>query len=326
MFSQQLFFSITVSLILTMIMIPILIPIMKYLKYGQSIREEGPTSHYRKSGTPTMGGLVFVFSSVLTLAFYYLFYADTLDANWNVLTLLFFPFIAFSIIGFIDDYLIVVKKNNQGLQPLIKIILELIIAALFFRMYLKLGFNTTLSLFRFTVDFKWFYGVLIFFMLIGTANGVNLSDGLDGLAGGLAAIAIATFTFFAFKARHVEVMLAGGAVFGSILGFLIFNLYPAKIFMGDTGSLALGAFLAAMAILLKREWMLILVGGVFVIETLSVILQVTYFKRTKGKRLFRMTPIHHHFELIGISETRVVLLFYIVGIIFSFLAILMTLM
>lgn len=322
--TQIIFFSLTVSLVLTMVIVPVIIPIMKYLKYGQSIREEGPQSHSKKSGTPTMGGIVFVLASVLTLVVYYLFYADSLDANWNVFTLLFFPFIAFSIIGFIDDYLIVVKKNNQGLRPLVKIILEIIVAAIFFRIYLNLGYDTTLTLFKYTVDLKWFYGVLIFFMLIGTANGVNLSDGLDGLAGGLSGIAIATFTFFAFKQGNVELMLSGGAVLGAILGFLIFNLYPAKIFMGDTGSLALGAFLASMAILLKNEWMLILVGGVFVIETLSVILQVTYFKRTKGKRLFKMTPIHHHFELSGLSETRVVLLFYLFGFLFSFMAIILT--
>lgn len=323
MYTQIIFFSITVSLALTMVMVPAIIPLMKYLKYGQSIRAEGPQAHHRKSGTPTMGGTVFLLATLLTLAIYYLFYARDSSFNGSVFFLLLFPFISFGIIGFIDDYLIVVKKNNNGLRPLVKIILELIVAAIFFRIYLNLGYDTTLPFFGRLIDLKWFYGVLIFFMLIGTANGVNLSDGLDGLAGGLSGIAIATFTYFAFKQQQIEAMLAGGAVLGAILGFLIFNLYPAKIFMGDTGSLSLGAFLASLAIITKNEWMLVLVGGVFVIETLSVILQVAYFKKTKGKRLFRMTPIHHHFELMGLNETRVVLLFYFFGFLFSFAAILM---
>lgn len=319
----MIFFSITVSLILTMVIIPLIIPIMRHLKYGQAIREEGPGRHKAKSGTPTMGGVVFVIATLLTLLVYLLFYAPNFDFNGQTFFLILFPFVTFSIIGFIDDYLIVVKKNNLGLRPLYKIMMELAISAIFFKTYLDLGFDTTLPLFGWVLDLKWFYGVLIFFMLIGTANAVNLTDGLDGLAGGLTGIAIATFTYFAFRQESSEVMLIGGAVLGAILGFLIFNLYPAKIFMGDTGSLALGALLASLAIILKNEWMLILIGGVFVIETLSVILQVAYFKKTHGKRIFKMTPIHHHFELSGLSETRVVLLFYVFGFIFSFVAILL---
>jgi phospho-N-acetylmuramoyl-pentapeptide-transferase len=313
-----------VSLVLTIVIVPILIPIMKRLKYGQSIRVEGPQNHRKKSGTPTMGGIVFVLATILTLFVFYLFYYDgSFDYQIDKYLLLLFPFVSFSFIGFLDDYLIVVKKNNHGLSAKTKLLMEIIIAAFFFNLYLRAGYDTSITLFHTRLNLKWFYGVVIFLMLIGSANAVNLTDGLDGLAGGLSGIAVATFTYIAFISEQYDLMIIGGALLGSILGFLIFNLYPARIFMGDTGSLSLGALIASMAILLKQEWLLILVGGVFVIETLSVILQVTYFKKTKGKRLFKMSPLHHHFELSGMSETRVVLMFYIVGFIFSFLSIML---
>lgn len=317
---RLVYFSLVVALILTMVIIPFLIPIMRYLKYGQAIREEGPKRHLQKSGTPTMGGVAFLLATLLTLGVYYAFYNQSQKVNGTTYLLLLLPFLGYGLIGFIDDYLIVVKKNNQGLPARYKLLLEIILAGIFFYLYLKSGLDTTLKLFDWTINFKWFYGVIIFLMLVGSSNAVNLTDGLDGLAGGLVGIALATLTFIAYRQSNVEAMLVGGAVLGSILGFLMYNLHPAKIFMGDTGSLALGALLAAFAIILKVEWLLILIGGVFVIETLSVIIQVAYFKKTKGKRIFKMTPLHHHFELSGLSETRVVLLFYAFGFIFSLLS------
>lgn len=318
-----IYFTLVVALVLTIVMTPIIIPIMRRLKYGQAIRVEGPERHKKKSGTPTMGGIVFVLATLLTLFVYFSFYyTGAHKTNLTNFILIILPFVSFSTIGFVDDYLIVVRKNNRGLKAKYKLLLEIITAGVFFYLALKSGLDTTIKIFNFSINFKWFYGVIIFFMLVGSGNGVNLSDGLDGLAGGLVGISLATLTFIAYLQGQVEVMLIGGALLGSILGFLIFNLYPARIFMGDTGSLALGAIIAAMAIILKVELLFILIGGVFVIETLSVILQVAYFKRTKGKRLFKMSPIHHHFELSGLSETKVVLLFYLAGFAFSFLSLL----
>lgn len=318
---KMIYVTMVISLMITILIEPVIIPLMRRLKYGQAIRIEGPQHHRKKAGTPTMGGVVFVIATVTTVLIYYTFYNDYyFDYSFMRYVLLFLPFISFSVIGFIDDYLIVVKKNNLGLSPKIKLMMEILVAAVFFMLYLELDYSTAITLFGQTFDFAWFYGVVIFFMIVGSANAVNLTDGLDGLAGGLVAIAVATFTYVAFFEQQFDLMIVSSALLGSILGFLIFNMYPAKIIMGDTGSLALGAFLATIAILLKYELLLILVGGVFIIETLSVILQVLYFKKTRGKRLFKMSPIHHHFELSGLNESQVVLLFYTVGFILSFIS------
>ncbi|MDF2698908.1 MAG: Phospho-N-acetylmuramoyl-pentapeptide transferase [Haloplasmataceae bacterium] len=315
-------FGMFVSLILTILIEPIIIPYMRKLKFGQSIRQDGPQSHLSKSGTPTMGGTVFSLVTLITVAAYFLIYNLGQDFNIKTWILLFVPLIGYGTIGFIDDYLIVVRKSNIGLKPKYKFIGQIVIAGIFFFLYLIEGFSTELFITQnFSIDLKWFYGILIFFMLVGGSNAVNLTDGLDGLASGLATFAIATYTFIAFMNNQLDVFLFGVALLGTVLGFLVFNSHPAKIFMGDTGSLALGAALASMAILTKQELLLILVGGVFVLETLSVILQVFYFKKTHGKRIFRMAPLHHHFELGGMKESSVVLMFYVVGFILSLLAI-----
>lgn len=318
-----IYFGMLVSFILSIMVIPLIIPYMKKLKFGQSIRKEGPQSHLIKSGTPTMGGVIFSIVTLVTVILFYKFYnRGLINIDIKTWILLFVPLFGFSIIGYIDDYLIVVKKNNEGLKPIIKFLLQIFIAAIFFAFYLIQGFSTEVNFTNtFSLDFKWFYGILIFFMLVGGTNAVNLTDGLDGLAAGLCTFAISTFTFVAFITKQYDVVLFGSAILGTVLGFLIFNSHPAKIFMGDTGSLALGAAIASMAILTKYELLLIIVGGVFIIETMSVILQVFYFKKTKGKRLFKMAPLHHHFELSGFRESTVVLLFYSFGLIFSLLSI-----
>ncbi len=318
-----IYFGMFVSLILTILIIPIIIPYMKRLKFGQSIRKEGPLSHHIKSGTPTMGGVVFSIVTAITVLLFYQFYnRGLIDFNVKNWILLFVTLFGYAFIGFVDDYLIVVRKNNNGLSPKLKFILQIFIAGLFFYLYLRQGYETEIYLTtEISLDLKWFYGILTFFMLVGGTNAVNLTDGLDGLAAGLSSFAISTFTFIAYLNGQYDLMLFGAALLGSILGFLIFNAHPARIFMGDTGSLTLGAAMATMAILTKYELLLIIVGGVFVIETLSDIIQVIYFKKTKGKRLFKMAPLHHHFELSGFRESSVVLLFYIFGFIFSLIGV-----
>lgn len=316
-----IYFGMSVALLLSIIIIPLIIPYMKKLKYGQSVRVDGPQSHHKKAGTPTMGGIVFSIVTFITVIIFYQIY-DYLEFNLNTWILIFLPIFGYGLIGFIDDYLIIVRKNNNGLKARTKLILQIIIAGIFFYIYLVQGYSTEIYLTKsFKIDFKWLYGIITFFMLVGGANAVNLADGLDGLAAGLASFTIATYTFIAYINGQYDVMLFGAAILGSILGFLIFNSHPAKIFMGDTGSLTLGAAIAIMAILTKWELLLILVGGVFVLETLSDILQVLYFKKTKGKRLFKMAPLHHHFELSGYKESTVVLIFYLLGFIFSILGI-----
>lgn len=323
MILKIIYFGMFVSLILTVLIIPMIIPYMKRLKFGQSIRKEGPVSHHIKSGTPTMGGIVFSIVTLITvILFFGLYNHDLIDLNMKTWILIFVPLFGYGFIGFIDDYLIVVRKNNIGLKPKMKFILQISIAAIFFYIYLMQGYSTEIHLTnKISFDFKWFYGILTFFMLVGGTNGVNLSDGLDGLAAGLSSFALSTFTFIACRNGQYDLMLFGAVILGAVLGFLIFNSHPAKIFMGDTGSLTLGAAIATMAILTKYELLLILVGGVFVIETLSDILQVLYFKKTKGKRLFKMAPLHHHFELCGYRESTVVLMFYIFGLIFSLISV-----
>lgn len=327
MVTKIIFFGMFLAFVLSGIFIPIIIPIMHRLKYGQAIRVEGPESHYVKAGTPTMGGIVFSIGTFIVICLFFLIYQETLiEFNLKNWILIFVPVFGYALIGFIDDYLIIIRKTNNGLLIKQKLILQILIAGIFFYLYLKLGYSTRIYLTKnISFDFKWFYGILCFLILVGTTNAVNFTDGLDGLAGGVSSFAVATFTFIAYRNEQYDLVLFGSALLGVLLGFLIYNVHPAKIFMGDAGSLTLGASLSVLAILTKKELLLILVGGVFVIEALSVILQITYFKRTKGKRLFKMAPLHHHFELLGYRESTVVLIFYLAGLFFSIISILIVL-
>lgn len=302
---------IAVSFFVSAIIGVVIIPLLRRLKFGQSIREEGPKAHMKKAGTPTMGGLIFLISiliSTLTLSYI----NDALTSHTIVLLIV---LIGFGVIGFIDDYIIVVAKRNMGLTSLQKLIGQIIIAIIAFFL-LKLGpFETTVTI-PFTdlgIDLGVFYVAFLVFWLVGFSNAVNLTDGLDGLVGGTSTIAFSAFGVIALVYEQHDIALFAFVVAGAMLGFLLFNIKPAKVFMGDTGSLALGGALAMVSVLIKQEFLLLIIGIVFVVETLSVIIQVISFKTT-GKRVFKMSPIHHHFELSGWSEWKVVIVFWAVAL------------
>lgn len=307
----KIIISFTVAFLLTLIGIPKIIPALRKLKFGQVERVEGPASHKVKNGTPTMGGIVFISAAVIA----------TIISNPKNITdpyiwLLFFATISNSLVGLLDDWLIVVKKNNRGLSPLRKYLLQSVAAIAFYilaRMVMP-DFSTVVVIpgFDIALDIGWLYPVLVYFMFTSTTNGVNLSDGLDGLATGLCMIAIAPFVIFALMLKATAVSSFGMGLIGALLGFMFYNFHPAQIFMGDVGSLGLGGALAAMAVVTHQELLLLIIGGVFVVEALSVIIQVISYKTT-GKRVFRMAPLHHHFEMLGWSEQQVVFVFWFCG-------------
>ena len=320
--SQHLLFPLLLAFGAALIIGPIFIPFLKRLKFGQSIREEGPQSHHKKSGTPTMGGLIFLIATAITLITLYLLNVLAIDMTFMMLTL---SLIGYGLIGFVDDFIIVVKKNNEGLRPKYKVFGQFALAALFFFLFLTAGYPAYLSLFGLmSVNLSWGYGIFLLIWMIGFSNATNLTDGLDGLCAGVSMIAFAVFGIIAASSGQYTVMLFCLTMVGALAGFLVFNLNPAKVFMGDTGSLAIGGSLAAVSILLGKEWLLLLVGFVYVIETTSVILQVLYFKKTDGKRLFKMAPLHHHFELSGWSERKVVSVFWIISLLMGLLALYLT--
>ncbi len=305
---------------------------LRALQIGQYIREDGPKSHYEKAGTPTMGGTLIIFSiTVSTLLWtnltnYYI---------WIVLLVT----IGYGIIGFVDDYLMQIKKRNKGLSGRSKFLLQTVLAIITATLiYACSGFsgNITIPFFKnLSPDLGWGYVLFAAFVIIGTSNAVNLTDGLDGLAIGPFIIAAATYMVFAYIAGHIKIAnylqvkyVAGGgeiAIFcgvlaGAGLGFLWFNTYPAQIFMGDVGSLSLGGAIGTVAVITKQEILLVFVGGLFVIETLSVIFQVGFFKMTNGRRIFKMAPLHHHFELKGWPEPKVIVRFWIIAIALALLS------
>ena len=301
-----------ISLVATLVVMPLLIPFLHKIKFGQSIRKEGPQSHMAKTGTPTMGGLVFV--SVPILVMLVLDYKAFFSGEMLICVL---AYLGYALIGFIDDFLIVVKKNNDGLKPSVKFLMQSVLAVVFYLFYRSIA-ETTLILpgVHISLELGILYFVLIFFMFTCESNAVNLTDGLDGLCAGTSIIAIAPFVIFALLQGNKDLAMLLLAVCGSLLGYLRFNVHPAKIFMGDTGSLAIGGLLAASAMILKQELLLVVIGGVFVMELLSVVIQVTSYKATK-KRVFRMAPLHHHFELGGMKETQVVLMFWSIGVVLA---------
>ncbi|MBZ5200307.1 phospho-N-acetylmuramoyl-pentapeptide-transferase [Planomicrobium chinense] len=306
------------AFLLTVILMPLFIPLLRRMKFGQSIREEGPESHMKKTGTPTMGGLVYLIAIIVTVLLVALF-TEGLTADIMILLLVLF---GFGLIGFLDDFIKVVLKRNLGLTSLQKLIAQIVIAIISFLLLNGTEFDTSVSI-PFTdlaIELSFVYVLFIIFWLVGFSNAVNLTDGLDGLVAGTASIAFAAFGVLAIHQDENAIALFTFSVAGALLGFLVFNKYPAKVFMGDTGSLALGGALAMVSILLKQELLLLLIGLVFVIETLSVILQVGSFKLRK-KRIFKMSPIHHHFELSGWSEWKVVTVFWLVGLIAALIAV-----
>ncbi|EJR53479.1 phospho-N-acetylmuramoyl-pentapeptide-transferase [Bacillus paramycoides] len=318
MLEQGLLVTAGVAFLISVALSPLFIPFLRKLKFGQSIRDEGPKSHQKKSGTPTMGGIV-IYVSMMVTTLIMAFKFNYLGAEVSLLLLVTF---GYGLIGFLDDYIKVVKKRNLGLTSKQKLIGQLVIAIAFFFIGKGQALHTYIMIPGTDVKFElsWAYFVLVLFMLIGGSNAVNLTDGLDGLLSGTAAIAFGAFSIIAVAQEQFGVAIFCMAVVGAVLGFLVFNANPAKVFMGDTGSLALGGAIAAVAILLKQELLLVIIGGVFVAETLSVIIQVISFKTT-GKRVFKMSPLHHHYELCGWSEWRVVVTFWSVGFLLAVLGI-----
>ena len=303
------------SFLVTILMLPRLIKYLHYLKFGQAIREEGPQSHMHKKGTPTMGGISFIVATVLALII--AMFIDSSNIKYYFLFI--YTTISFSIIGYIDDMLIVVKKKNDGLAPRKKLMLQILFSIIFYVLvkfiYEDINYIYIPGL-EYQLNISYLYMIFVAFWQTGFSNAVNLTDGLDGLATSVTIITTSTFALLAYKENNFPIFVFCLVLVGALIGFLLFNKNPAKIFMGDTGSLALGGILAAISIILHKEIAFIFIGLVYILETLSVIIQVAYFKKT-GKRIFKMSPLHHHFELSGYGEVKTVYLFVIIALISS---------
>jgi len=313
---QELLYAAGMAFIIALVVGPLVIPVLKRLKFGQSIRQDGPERHYAKAGTPTMGGIIILIALLVPV----MIYSGTDREIWLAL----FVTLGHGLIGFLDDFIKVVLKRSLGLKAKQKLLGQIIMAvalAYIATNYMGLGTDLWIPLLDVTIDLGPLYYLLIFLVLVGTTNAVNLTDGLDGLAAGTTTVAALTYAVIAMSFGKPNLAIFCVSLAGASLGFLKYNAHPAKIFMGDTGSLALGGALAAVAVMTKTELLLIIVGGVFVLEALSVIIQVISFKLT-GKRVFRMSPIHHHFELVGWSEIKVVNVFWLTGVVFSAIALL----
>ena len=304
-----------VAYFLTVLMLPRLIKYLHVLKFGQAIREEGPQSHMHKKGTPTMGGISFIIAIVISLIV--AMFLDSSNIKYYVLFI--YTTISFSIIGYIDDMLIVVKKKNDGLAPRKKLMLQIIFSVIFYILvtfiYKEVNY-IHIPVFDYNLNISYFYIIFLVFWQTGFSNAVNLTDGLDGLATSVTIITTSTFALLAYKENNFPVLVFCLTIVGALVGFLLFNRNPAKIFMGDTGSLALGGILAAISVILHKEVAFLFIGLVYILETLSVIIQVAYFKKT-GKRIFKMSPLHHHFELSGYGEVKTVYIFVVIAVISS---------
>lgn len=311
--------AIIIAFAISALLCPIIIPFLHKLKFGQQVRDDGPQSHLKKQGTPTMGGLIILSSIIITSLFY-------IPSYPKIIPVLFMT-AGFGIIGFLDDYIKIILKRSEGLTPLQKLAGQIVITGIFAWYVLNSGEVGTDMLIPFTGGFEdgkflslsILFVPALFFVTLGTDNGVNFTDGLDGLCTSVT-ILVATFLTIVAIGEDMGISPITGAVVGSLLGFLLFNVYPAKVFMGDTGSLALGGFVASAAYMMRLPLFIPIIGLIYLVEVLSVIIQVTYFKKTGGKRIFKMAPIHHHFELCGWSETRVVAVFSIVTAILCMVA------
>lgn len=302
--------TIGVSFLLAVILGPLTIPLLRRLKFGQQVRDDGPKAHLKKAGTPTMGGAIILLAFALSFLKF-----SVMDTDFYVLLI---ATLGFGLIGFLDDYIKIIFKRSLGLTAKQKLLGQLVCSGLICVLLWQSGHSTVISIpgTSFGLDFGWFYYPFIVLMMLAVSNAVNFTDGLDGLLAGTSAIAFSAFAVIAMQASEISAAVSAAAMVGAVLGFLVFNAHPAKVFMGDTGSLGIGGAIAAVAILTKTELLIIIIGGVFVIEMLSVIIQVVSFK-TRGKRVFKMSPIHHHFELCGWSEWRVVITFWLAGIVLA---------
>lgn len=304
--AEHIVIPVLISFALSVIMGPVVIPFLRRLKVGQTERVEGVKSHLKKAGTPTMGGVMILTSVIITALFYVKDYP-------KIIPVLFLT-VGFGLIGFLDDYLKVVMKRSDGLYPGQKMALQIAVTAVFAFYLVRIAQVPLVLLIPFSggkyLDIGWVAVPLLFVAVIGTVNGTNFTDGLDGLASSVTVLVATFFTVVAIGSKSgIEPITC--AVVGALMGFLLFNVHPASVFMGDTGSLALGGFVAGSAYMMQMPLFIIIVGLIYVAEVLSVMIQVTYFKKTGGKRFFKMAPIHHHFELCGWSETQVVAVFSI---------------
>ena len=306
-----------ISFAISLILGPIIIPFLRKLKMGQTERVEGVQSHLKKAGTPTMGGIIFLLAAVITSVFYVKDYPSVIPVLFLTL--------GFGIIGFLDDYLKVVLRRSDGLLAWQKFLLQIVVTGIF--AYYLVNYTSVDLAMRIPfwtdhyLDLGWLAIPVMFFVVIGTVNGVNFTDGLDGLASSVTLIVAVFFTVVSIGIKSgIEPVTC--AVVGGLMGFLLFNVYPAKVFKGDTGSLALGGFVAGAAYMLQMPLFILLVGLIYLVEVLSVMIQVSYFKATHGKRIFKMAPIHHHFELCGWSETRIVAVFSVITAVMCLIALL----
>ncbi|MET1247976.1 phospho-N-acetylmuramoyl-pentapeptide-transferase [Sporolactobacillus sp. STCC-11] len=313
-----LLFGLAISFLVTLIFAPFFIPFLRKLHFGQYIREEGPKSHQKKSGTPTMGGVIFLIGLLAGILVMGLRYHVTTPDTYMLLFVTF----GFGFVGLLDDFIKISMKRNMGLTSKQKMAAQIIISLIFWFIITRYDYSTYLSFpgTNLMLNLHWFYPLFVIFLLVGVPNATNLTDGMDGLLSGLAVIAFAAYAVIAWFTMNLGVAVFAMVMLGALLGFLIFNAHPARVFMGDTGSLAIGGALAGMAILTNTEILLAVIGGVFAIETLSVIIQVISFKTT-GRRVFKMSPIHHHFELSGWSEWKVVTVFWLVGLMLAVIGI-----
>ncbi|MCM3626447.1 phospho-N-acetylmuramoyl-pentapeptide-transferase [Paenibacillus glycanilyticus] len=316
--TMVILFSLGASFLIAVLLGPLFIPLLRRMKFGQQIRTDGPQSHLKKSGTPTMGGIIIM----LALLISFLKFSDKTPDFW----VLFTASLGFGLVGFLDDYIKIVFKRSLGLTARQKLFGQLLFSIIVCAELYNMNHSTMITVpgTSWGFDLGWFYYPFVVIILFGSSNAVNFTDGLDGLLSGTSAIAFGAFTILALQVSEHESAIFSAAMVGAVLGFLIFNAHPAKVFMGDTGSLGIGGGIAAVAILTKMELMLVIVGGVFVLEMLSVILQVGSFK-LRGKRIFKMSPIHHHFELVGWSEWRVVTTFWSVGLLLAVIALFLAL-
>lgn len=313
--NPALFRTAVVAFVTGIALAPLFISVLRKLAYGQQIREDGPKKHFKKAGTPTMGGVIFLLSAIPAIWWF----APRNVVLYLVLLLTF----GSGFIGFVDDYLKVVKKRSLGLKARVKIIGQIIIVLIFYFFWRQLGLGTVLIIpfSAYSVELGLLYPLFLAFWIIGFTNAVNLTDGIDGLAAGTAILALLSYVLLANTQSAQELAHFGAAMIGAVFAFLAHNFHPARVFMGDVGSLALGGALAALAILTKTELYLLIIGGVFVLETLSVIIQVIIYRLT-GRRVFRMSPLHHHYELKGHGEWRVVTGFWALGFIFAVIGLL----
>ena len=301
----------------------IFIPFLKKFNIRQNVSKTIGKRHLIKEGTPTIGGIIFIVPTLVTLLFLYLRHSIEISSN---LIILLITFLSYAALGFVDDYLKIKYHNNKGLSIWLKLVLQTIIASIFFFIYLKNGGSSTLEItsLKITIPMGPLFGLFILTVLVGTTNAVNITDGLDGLAGGLSAIALFAFGLIAWNTKwmegNMEVAIFCFILIGALLGFLLFNTHPARVFMGDTGSMALGSALATVAILTHHELSLVLIGGVFVVEALSSIIQIIAIRKFH-KKVFKMAPIHHHFEQLGWSEIDIVKVFWVVGFLLAMIAI-----